>query len=298
MKLSDIKLEPRSLQTGISMYVEGSYYLTYLTYSDCLIDLAYHFSVDELERLASHFKDTNKALPPLKYRAVCSELFLPTDSIYRYAFFADSLQEIISKFESLELRAIKYPDKFCFDVQGIGIHLFDPQTQKYKLWLGSQKPSSISDILMQARNEHKFIPNCMIDEAALLDNFDVFISHKSCDYKAAKSVYDFLIQNKKKPFLSECSLPAIANADYAFEIDNALSKSRHLVVVATSVDNIMSGWVRYEWSSFANEIRSGRKTGNIVTINCGIKIEELPYLLRQYEVVDVNDLQSLTSFLI
>lgn len=130
MKLSDIKLEPRSLQTGISMYVEGSYYLTYLTYSDCLIDLAYHFSVDELERLASHFKDTNKALPPLKYRAVCSELFLPTDSIYRYAFFADSLQEIISKFESLELRAIKYPDKFCFDVQGIGIHLFDPQTQK------------------------------------------------------------------------------------------------------------------------------------------------------------------------
>lgn len=298
MKLSDIRLELRSLQTGVSLYVDGSYYLTYLTYGDCLIDLAYHFSVEELEQLASPFKLMNKVPPPRKYRAVCSELFLPTDSIYRYTFFADSLQEIISKFESFELRAIKYPDKFCFGVQGIGIHLFDSNAQKYKFWLGGQKPCCVSDIITQARDEHKFIPNCMIDEAALLNNFDVFISHKSSDYKIAKSVYDFLIQNKKNPFLSECSLPAIANADYAFEIDNALSKSRHLIVIATSVDNISSGWVKYEWSSFANEIRSERKTGNIVTVTCGIKIEELPYLLRQYEVVNVDNLQSLTSFLV
>ena len=298
MKLADVQLKTRSSQIGISMYVEGGYCLTYLTYSDCLLDLAYHFAVDEIDRLASPFKASNKVLPPRKYRAVCSELFLPTDSIDRYAFFADSLQEIISEFESIELRTIKYPDKFCFGVQGVSIHLFDPETQKYKIWLSCNKMNSVSDIIAQAKMEHKFIPNYMIDEAEQLTDFDVFISHKSCDYQAAKFVYDYLSQNKIKPFLSECSLPAIANADYAFEIDNALSKSRHLIVIATSADNIMSGWVKYEWSSFANEIRSGRKTGNIITINCGIKIEELPYMLRQYEVVNIDDLQSLTSFLI
>lgn len=298
LRLSDIELkEFCGPQIGISMFVNGSYYLTYTSLNDCITDLVYHFAVTDIENICKGFYARGKAVAPYKYRAVCSELYEPTDHISRYVIFANTLSEIIREFDKHESRAISIPDKFTFGIQGIGIYLFNPETNKYEYWLGGGKPNSVSDILMQAKEEKKFVPDDFIKELQENRCYDIFISHKSSDYKIAKTVYDKLIKENHSVFLSEISLPAVSNADYSYEIDAALSVAEQLLVIATSIESINSGWIKYEWTSFANELRSGRKNGNIITINYGINIANLPYLLRQYEVIDFHDDETLFRFL-
>ena len=65
---------------------------------------------------------------------------------------------------------------------------------------------------------------------------------------------------------SEELLPNLGSADYMREIDLALDSARHLVVVTNCVDNVLASWVEAEWRGFINENRSGRKTGNAITL--------------------------------
>ena len=114
----------------------------------------------------------------------------------------------------------------------------------------------------------------------------------------AKFEYDYLVSKGVSVFLSEMSLPALSNADYFAEIDKALERARNIVVVATSKENVLSGWVQYEWSTFANEKRSGRKEGNIITlVDNNMGIADLPILLRQYEVIPLPQIESMLDYL-
>lgn len=130
------------------------------------------------------------------------------------------------------------------------------------------------------------------------EGLDIFISHKSEDYSLAKKVYDFLSSKGLSVFLSEISIPALSNSEYSDEIDNALEQTKNMIVIATSRENVNSAWVKSEWQTFVNEKRSGRKDGNIVTlIDGGMEILELPIRLRQYQVLSIQELESLLSFL-
>lgn len=297
MKLSNIELRCHDSQTGLRLYSDGEYLFSYTTLNDCIMDLVYHFNVDDLDTICKGFSCVEKAVAPFKYRGICSELFEPTDAVCRYVFYSDTLSGILSNFEKYELRAVKYPNLFSYGVQGVAIHLFNSDTHKYEFWLGGNNMSSVSDIVMQAKEEKKFIPDYVFDEFKKSDNFDVFISHKSADFKIGKQIYDLLLASGRSAFLSEISLPALTNTDYSFEIDEALNKAKHIIVVATKLEYINSGWVKYEWTSFANEIRSGRKNGHIITLNCGLDLDSLPFLLRQYEVIDCNNLEQIIDFL-
>lgn len=127
---------------------------------------------------------------------------------------------------------------------------------------------------------------------------DVFISHKSEDFEKAKDVYEFLTAKGLSVFLSEISLPSLSNSEYSDEIDNALEQAKNIVVIATSREKVTSGWVKSEWQTFANEKRSGRKSGNIITLlDSTMKIDDLPIRLRQYQVVPLKEFQSSLSFL-
>lgn len=135
----------------------------------------------------------------------------------------------------------------------------------------------------------------MIAELTELNQVDVFISHKSEDFSKAMRVYDYLVSNGISTFLSEMFLPALSNADYPAEIDKAIEKAGNVIVIATSK---VSGWVQYEWSAFTNEKRSGRKTGNIITlIDDNMPITDLPILLRQFEVISLQQYESVKDFL-
>jgi len=114
----------------------------------------------------------------------------------------------------------------------------------------------------------------------------VFISAKSADYTFAEQIFTFLRSRGVSTFLSQESLPELGNSDYRKEIDRALDGAAHMVVVTSSVKNVMSTWVEAEWGFFINEKRSGRKTGNLITVVVGdLKPSDLPPSLRYYEAM-------------
>jgi len=114
----------------------------------------------------------------------------------------------------------------------------------------------------------------------------VFISAKSEDYHYAKQLYDFFVASGVRGFLSQESLPEVGASDYRKEIDRAIEESRHMVVVASSREHLLSPYVEAEWGLFINEKRSGRKTGNLVTLAAGsLQLADLPPSLRYYEVI-------------
>lgn len=114
----------------------------------------------------------------------------------------------------------------------------------------------------------------------------VFISSKSEDFDYAQQVYTFLKQQGYNVFFSQQSLPDVGSSDYRKEIDRSLDDSKHMIVVTSKKEYVASSWVEAEWGLFINEKRSGRKSGNIITLIIGpMRIEDLPSSLRYYEVI-------------
>jgi uncharacterized protein YegL len=129
-------------------------------------------------------------------------------------------------------------------------------------------------------------------------NYDVFISAKSEDNALAAKVYDLLSANGIAVFWSERSLARLARANFREAIDDALEASAHCVVVTSSAANVLSPWVKAEWGMFINELRSGNKTGNVITVLCGtLSIKDLPISLRPYQAVPMSRLGEIVPFL-
>lgn len=112
-------------------------------------------------------------------------------------------------------------------------------------------------------------------------NYDVFISYKSEDINVASELCSFLTQNGLSVFFSQQSLNVRGDSDYSQIIDEALDKSSHMIVVASKVEYLSTGWVHYEWMTFANELRAGHKSGNLITLlSSDISLSLLPIGLR------------------
>jgi serine/threonine protein kinase len=97
----------------------------------------------------------------------------------------------------------------------------------------------------------------------------VFISAKSEDYAYARRVFDFLNARGVSCFFADRSLLDNGRSAYRRVIDEALEASAHMIVVTSSREHVLSGWVEYEWGFFHNELLSRRKQGNLLTILCG-----------------------------
>ncbi len=120
--------------------------------------------------------------------------------------------------------------------------------------------------------------------------YDVFISSKSQDYDYAEEVYDFLVQQGIKVFFAKRSLPDIGSTNYSREIDNALDETNNVIVVTSSEAYVNSGWVEYEWDSFANDLRNKRKYGNLLTILArDMCNDKLPRTLRARQTLRYED---------
>jgi uncharacterized membrane protein YeaQ/YmgE (transglycosylase-associated protein family) len=128
----------------------------------------------------------------------------------------------------------------------------------------------------------------------------VFISAKNEDYEYATKLYKHLSDHRVPVFFSEESLPALGSSDYRKEIDRALESAQHMVVVTSSKDHVVSGWVQDEWGTFLGELRAGRKAGNLITLVIGsVKAPDLPLGLRSRQVLPYNQrgFDSLLQFL-
>ncbi len=131
--------------------------------------------------------------------------------------------------------------------------------------------------------------------------YEIFISCNSKDYKYGRDLYDFLQKNDIKSFLADKELRKLGIADYGKAIDKALEQSKHLVVVTSSVSNVeeaTSPYVYYEWHTFSEEKKSGRKDGNIMTIVTNKDItKKLPIALRNTESFLYNDHERILDYL-
>ena len=131
--------------------------------------------------------------------------------------------------------------------------------------------------------------------------YEIFISCNSKDYKYGRDLYDFLQKNGITSFLADKELLKLGIADYGKAIDEALEQSKHLVVVTSSVSNVeeaTSPYVYYEWHTFSEEKKSGRKDGNIMTIVTNKDItKKLPIALRNTESFLYNDHERILDYL-
>jgi hypothetical protein len=132
-------------------------------------------------------------------------------------------------------------------------------------------------------------------------NYQVFISFKNTDAHgnptpdsaAARKVYEVLRAAGVSVFFSEESLAEAGRGEYARSIEEALESAEVLVLVGSCRENIESRYVSAEWDSFLEEIRTGRKQGELFIINCGtLKPVNLPLFLRRHQIFN-NDNQGL-----
>ncbi|MGD2215508.1 MAG: TIR domain-containing protein [Gemmatimonadales bacterium] len=130
--------------------------------------------------------------------------------------------------------------------------------------------------------------------------YDVFVSYKSADMEHASKVYELLEANGLRVFFSKESLPRLGSDEYHEQIDRAIEKARHMVVVTSSRANVEAKWVQYEWRLFLGEKLAGRKHGNLITVTAGgLDIGALPLPLRHREVVRLvpGELDRLVDYL-
>ena len=128
----------------------------------------------------------------------------------------------------------------------------------------------------------------------------IFISSKSEDFYYTQQVYIFLKDRNYNVFFSQQTLPDMGRSDYRKEIDSALDVSKHMIVVTSKKEYVLSSWVESEWGLFINEKRSGRKLGNIITMIIGtMRIDDLPSSLRYYEVIpfDPKNFEKILKYL-
>ena len=116
-----------------------------------------------------------------------------------------------------------------------------------------------------------------------MTKYDVFISSKSEDYRIANDVYNFLASNDVKVFFADAQLKELGTSEYSDVIDNVIDSVKHMIVVGSKIEYIESKWVKTEWRAFTDEIRAGRKSGNIITILDGLSPAELPLALRNVQ---------------
>lgn len=127
--------------------------------------------------------------------------------------------------------------------------------------------------------------------------YDVFISCKSDDYPFARKIYQYLKEQNYKVFLADAELRKKGNAEYGKIIDEALDSATHMIIIASKPEYINSPYVQSEWRTFIEEKRTGRKTGNIVTITEKLQISSLPIGLRQFESFDFKHYSGICAYL-
>lgn len=300
MNVEDLTLELRGAQTGVSLFEKEKYIATYKSSFECILDIIYRWGIGDVASLLKRFNSQSfngYHMEPFIYRGVCTEMYWPTDTIFNYVYYANSLSELFENFTFHEERALRNEERFYYGPQGTGIHLFNKENNRYEFWLGGKEIKTVSDVMQEVRKKGLQCPTALVDEYKLVGDYDVFISHKSTCFKSVKTIYDFLKDKGLSVFLSEITLPAISNADYIDEINKALDHSKNMVVFANSATDISCGWIKYEWSSFINEKLSGRKEGNIITVfDSSVSINELPYSLRNFEVVQFSEFETILPF--
>lgn len=136
-------------------------------------------------------------------------------------------------------------------------------------------------------------PNKPHGELARDEAYEVFISFKHTgengtpthDADWARNIYEKLKEQGVRAFFSEVELEKKGKGHFTRGIDGALESARVLILVASSREHVESRWVEFEWDTFLNDVRSGRKDGELFIFRCGnLRQQDLPVSLRRQQM--------------
>ncbi len=131
--------------------------------------------------------------------------------------------------------------------------------------------------------------------------YDVFISFKDEDSDLAENVYNYCHQYMKVPFWSKRSLPELSASEYENAIYDALDRSKHFVVVFSSLKYLDARWVSEEMKVFHSEMVEKRKeegkfiliaTDDVYKEIIGSNKERLNIRYRSYEIMKMSEYKS------
>ncbi len=127
--------------------------------------------------------------------------------------------------------------------------------------------------------------------------YDVFISYKETDNFTkertkdsllAEDIYDALKKEGFNVFFSRISLEEKIGQDYEPNIEFALSTSKVMLLVGTSVDNINSTWVKSEWSRYMKFMQRDRGKKTLIPCYVGFDPYELPMEISSFQAQDMS----------
>lgn len=127
--------------------------------------------------------------------------------------------------------------------------------------------------------------------------YDIFISFKNKDIIGeetedsliANQIYDELKKRDISVFLSKYEIDKNGRSLWRDEIDKALLQAKHLVLVGTSVENIYSGQVKYEWDVFLEDIIANKKPdGSLIPYFKNIDIRGLHRKVSKWQIYDIS----------
>lgn len=140
--------------------------------------------------------------------------------------------------------------------------------------------------------------------------YEVFISFKNTgedgartqESRIAETLYARLKEAGVETFFSNVTLFEFGEAAYKDAIEKAIVETKVLVVIGAALENITSTWVKYEWSSFHEEILSGDKPDGIIVpyLSGGIPRAQRPLALKNYETfaIETQTPEEVTAFIL
>lgn len=126
--------------------------------------------------------------------------------------------------------------------------------------------------------------------------------NRTTDSLLAEALYARLKDANVQVFFSNVTLFEFGETAYKDAIEHAIEDARVMIVIGTCLANLTSTWVKYEWSSFHEEILSGDKPdGTIVPyLSQEISRGERPLALRNFETfsTDTNTPDQVAAFVL
>ena len=126
--------------------------------------------------------------------------------------------------------------------------------------------------------------------------FDIFISYKETDENGnrtkdsieAQKLYEKLTDIGYKVFFSRITLESKIGEEFEPYIYAALSSSKIMITVCSSIENINAAWVKNEWSRFLS-FRRGSASKTLIPVYFDMEESKLP---EEFSLLSAQDLRA------
>jgi hypothetical protein len=118
-------------------------------------------------------------------------------------------------------------------------------------------------------------------------DYDVFLSFASSDEDVVRPVWQHLTVSGLRVFWSDVTLRESVGASWFDIIQDAVGRSRHLVLVCSRA-SLESKWVKREYIAFFNNYHSSTRR-LIPLLISAVSVTDLPLFLRELESVRLAD---------